>query len=155
MCESDILCLDDAEEAYMRLAALYLESDIKHRESMRKKWDYGYAWKFPNPFRLSCRIGERYDPLDRIEASLVYDSLEDAPLTREHFVDLAIIYHSCKLAGIDPSDPFRKVARASTENVANRIIDFLHRPADSLSLEAFMLTPRRDKNGEWEIPWPV
>jgi len=59
MCEYDILYLDDAEEAYMLLVALYLKSDIGRRESMRKKWDYGYAWKFPKPFRLSCRIGER------------------------------------------------------------------------------------------------
>lgn len=155
MCEYDILCLDDAEEAYMLLVALYLESDIGHRESMRKKWDYGYAWKFPNPFRLSCRIGERYDPLDRIEASLVYDSFEDAPLTREHLVDLAIIYHSCKLAGIDPSVPFIKVAQASSENVALRLLGFLQLNDNGKSLEAFMLTPQKDKNGEWEIPWPV
>lgn len=155
MCESEILCLEDAEEAYMLLVALYLESDTRRRESMRQKWDYGYAWKFPNPFRLACRIGEKYEPQQRIEASLAYESLEDSPLTREHLVGLAIKFHSCLLAGIDPSIPFTKVARVSTDNVANRIIDFLHRPVDSLSLKAFMLTPRKDKNGEWEIPWPV
>jgi hypothetical protein len=155
MCESDILSLDDAEKAYMLLVSLYLDSDAEHRELMRKKWDFGYAWKFPNPFRLACRIGERYEPQQRIEASLAYESLEDSPLTREHLVGLAIEYHSCLLAGIDPSVPFTKVAQASTDNVANRIIGFLQRPAESLSLEAFMLTPRKDKNGEWEIPWPV
>lgn len=155
MCESDFLRLDDAEEAYMLLASLYLESDAGRREQMRKKWDYGYEWKYPNPFRLACRIDEKHEPQQRIEASLVYSSLEDSPLTREHLVGLAIEYHSCLLAGIDPSAPFTKVARASSENVANRILDFLHRPPDSLSLEAFMLTPRKDKNGEWEIPWPV
>jgi hypothetical protein len=155
MNESEIIRLPDAEEAYMLLVSLYLKSDARRREQMRREWDYGYAWKYPNPFRLACHIGEKYKPQQRIEASLVYDSLEDSSSTREHLIGLAITYHSCLLAGIDPSVPFLKVARASSENVAFRLLKFLQRQPNDVSLEAFMLTPRKDKNGEWEIPWPI
>jgi hypothetical protein len=154
MNEADILTMRDAEEAFMLLTSLYLSSNNEYRKLTRKRWDYNYAWKIPNQSRLACINGEKYSQQSRIEASLVYDSLEDAPLTREHLISLAIVYHSCLLAGIDPSTPFLKVAQASSQNVASRLLNFLHRHKDDLSLEAFMLRPHKDINNEWEIPWP-
>lgn len=150
-----IVHMDDRDAAFMRLAKLYLSADENTRSEIRMSWDYGVKWVFQNPFRNACSIGEKYTPKDKILASLVYDSIENSNTEREHIVGNAIDYHSCLFANLDPNELFRLVAAASTPMVAERLISFIERPDKLKSLTAFCLTPQKDNNGEWEIPWPM
>jgi hypothetical protein len=73
----DIIKLQDRKEAYHELAALYIKGPEKVREQIRKDWDYGVEWIYPDLRRLACSKNEKRSSRERILASLVYDAIEN------------------------------------------------------------------------------
>jgi hypothetical protein len=149
----DIIKLQDREEAYHNLVALYIRGPEQVRENIRKSWDYGVEWVYPNPRRLSCSKNEKRSSRERILASLVYDAIEDfrGEGPRDKLVALSVIYHSCIEAGLNPQEEFESIASISSEKVANFFREFIQRNLEDKSKEAFMLTIKKNSDGETEI----
>lgn len=148
-----IIRLADREEAFYRLTALYIEGPEDLRQRIRRDWDYGVAWNFPDPRRLACTKNEQRPVRERISASLVYDAIEDFrdEDPRDKLVGLAVIYHSCLHAGLDPAEEFEKVASIASADMARLLRDFIGRRPEDKSLKAFMLKVVRNADGEAEI----
>lgn len=149
----DIVKLHDREDAYYKLVELYIKGPEQIREQIRKEWDYGAEWIYPNPRRLACLKNEKRSSRERILASLVYDAIEDFRQEdpRDKLVVLAVIYHSCIEAGLNPQEEIETVASISSVKIANFLRDFLKRKHEDKSKEAFMLTTEKNLDGETEI----
>jgi hypothetical protein len=149
----DIIKLQDREEAYHNLAVLYIRGPEQVREQIRKNWDYGVEWVYPDPRRLACSKNEKRSCRERILASLVYDAIEDfrEEGPRDKLVALSVIYHSCIEAGLNPQEEFESVASISSEKVANYFREFIQRNPEDKSKEAFMLKTKKNSDGETEI----
>lgn len=147
----NLINLEDREDAYMRLVDLYLNTTEHIRSMIRINWDFNTKWIYQNPFKLACSVGERYTPRQKIISSLIYDAIEDAETTREHIIGNAIDYHSCILSDINPVELFTLAAKASTQRVSMRFIEFINRKEKDRSLNAFNLRPIKNANCEWEI----
>lgn len=149
----EITKLTDREEAYYLLVKLFKQGPDEFRELIRECWDFGVEWIYPNVKRLACRINERYSPIDKIQASLVYDSIEDLRQEdpKDKLVALSVIYHSCIAAGIDPQAQFEEVALISSPKIALMLRDFIKRKDEDKSMEAFLLAAEKNSDGEIEI----
>lgn len=147
-----ILNNPDREAAYFDLVKLYLQSNEEARQEIRDDWAYGEKWRYPKSYRLACSVGEKYSPKEKLIASLVYHVIENTEIThREQLIDLAIVYQSCLLADLDPSNIFKKIAEIATPNVAKRLKDFVARDEESKSLKAFYLAVHIDEHGDKEL----
>lgn len=145
--------LADREEAYFELVRLFKQETDEFRELVRECWDFGVEWIYPNVKRLACKINERYLPIEKIQASLIYDSIEDLRQedVKDKLVALAVIYHSCIAAGIDPQKQFEEVALISSPKIANLFRGFINRSDENKSMEAFLLVAVQNSDGETEI----
>jgi hypothetical protein len=148
-----ILKLVDGQDAYQCLVALFLQGPEDARELIRAKWDFGFKWSVPNIQRLACRKNERYSCDERILATLVYDAIENLKNEdlREVLIIWAVVYHSCLAAGIVPEELFRRAASVSSPNMAPLMMQFVNRPEEHKSMEAFKLISRTNSDGEIEI----
>ena len=148
----DILTMEDRKEAYMLISRYYMSTSNNERQNIRSKWDFDLKWSYPDQSRLACCIGEYHSTKERIEASLVYYSIEDNKQNqRETFVGLALIYHSCLFSDLDPDELFEQVAKVSSERFASVLRQFLLRDPNDKSMEAFLLKSQKNVDGEWEI----
>lgn len=149
--------LEDRENAFFLLTALYANATEAERSRIRKGWDFGVEWLFPNPYRLACKKHEKHSCKEKIRASLLYDSIEDlrGECLREKLIGLAVIYHSCIAAGLDPQDEFEYAASLSTQKTADFFLDFISRKEKDKSIQAFALTVCKNSEGETEIYWPL
>lgn len=149
--------LEDRENAFFLLTALYANATEAERTRIRKGWNFGVEWLFPNPYRLACRRHEKHSCKERIRACLLYDSIEDlrGECLREKLIGLAVIYHSCIAAGLDPQDEFEYAASLSTQKTADFFRDFISRKEADKSIQAFALTVCKNNEEETEIYWPV
>jgi hypothetical protein len=149
----DIIKLSDREKAYHELAVLYIKGPEQIREQIRKNWDYGVEWILPDTRRLACSKNEKRSSRERILASLVYDAIENfrEEDPRDKLVVLSVIYHSCLEVGLNPQNEFESIASISSEKVAIFFRDFIQRNPKNRSKEAFMLTTKKNSDGEIEI----
>lgn len=149
--------LEDRENAFFLLTALYANATEAERTRIRKGWNFGVEWLFPNPYRLACRRHEKHSCKERIRACLLYDSIEDlrGECLREKLIGLAVIYHSCIAAGLEPQNEFEYAALLSSQKTANFFRDFISRKEADKSIQAFALTVCKNNEGETEIYWPV
>ena len=149
----DIIKNQDREEAYYQLVSLYFKGPEQIREQIRKNWDYGVEWIFPNQRRLACTKDEKHSSHERILASLAYDAIEDFQKedVHEKLVALSVVYHSCIEAGLNANDEFESIAAISSERVATFFRDFIQRNHEDKSKEAFMLTTKINSDDETEI----
>lgn len=149
----NIIKLHDREEAFYNLVTLYIKGPEQVREQIRNGWDYDVEWIYPDPKRLACLKHEKYSSRERILASLTYDAIEnfrdEGP--RDKLVTLSIIYHSCIEAGLNPEEEFESIALISSEKVANLFRGFIQRKPEDKSEGAFMLTKKKNLDGEIEI----
>ena len=74
---------------------------------------------------------------------------------REKLIGLAVIYHSCIAAGLEPQNEFEYAALLSSQKTANFFRDFISRKEADKSIQAFALTVCKNNEGETEIYWPV
>lgn len=148
---------DDRENAFFLLTALYANATDAERNKIRKGWDFGVEWRFPDQNRLACKQHEKYSCKEKIRASLLYDSIEGfwGEYLREKLIGLAVIYHSCIAAGFEPQDEFEYAASLSTEKTAGFFRDFISRKEKDKSIQAFALTVCKNNEGETEIYWPL
>ncbi len=148
-----IVGMPDREEAYLALAKRYLDGSEEEQRYIAEKWDFGVTWKYPNQARLACKKGEHRSSRERLEASLAYYAIsaQAGGDPRDVLVALAVIYHSCKAAGLDPATVFKKVAKVSPKVVQTLLNDFLARADTDKSLAAFSLVEVRNNEGETEI----
>lgn len=149
----EIVRCQDREEAFYRLVSLYLQGPEAVREEIREKWDFGVEWTYPNPKRLACSTNERYSCMDKVLALLVYVAIVDLRQgdKRDELMTLAVVYHGCRVTGIDPKGLFEKVAVVSSTKTARFLLDFINRSSEDKSLEAFMLVVQKNADGESEI----
>jgi hypothetical protein len=70
---------------------------------------------------------------------------------REKLVALAVIYHSCIFAGLDPIREFKMAAVIAPAGVCKMLQDFIERRQEDKSAEAFMLAVSKNRDGEMEI----
>jgi len=100
----DIIKLHNREEAFYNLVTLYIRGPEQIREQIRKDWDYGVEWIYPDTKRLACSKHEKRSSRERILASLVYDAIENfrEEDPRDKLVAISVIYHSCIEAGLNP-----------------------------------------------------
>lgn len=148
-----ILKLDDRQDAYQRLVALFLQGPEEARDSIRAKWDFGMKWILPNIQRLACQKNERYSCEERILAALVYDAIENPKKVdfRDQLVLWAHVYQSCLAARIVPEELFRRAASVSSPGMGQMMMDFVNRPEEAKSMKAFDLISRTNSDGEIEI----
>lgn len=141
------------KKLFFRLALYYKQVSSDEREQIRKDWDYNVEWDYPNPRRLACSVNEQKSCRERIEASLIYDSLENFKIEdiNDKLIGLAVIYHSCIEAGLDPKYEFEYIASLSSYKFAKFLRDFIKRSPKDKSLKAFFLKSQRNINHEVEI----
>ncbi len=132
--------MDDRYYAFIALTKYYEQANSKEREGIRKEWDFGKKWKYPNQSTLANELNDALSSEERIKASLIYDSIEDFKYDgRENLVGLCIAYHSALEANLDPKLLFEDVAKISSDRVAVFIRQFLSRTDEDRSLKAFLL----------------
>ena len=143
----------DRQEAYYRLVSIYMQGPEEIREEIRKKWDFGVEWIYPNPRRLACSINETHTCRERALELLAYEAIMDLRQgdPRDELMTLAVVYHGCLAAGIDPKNLFSEVASVSSSRTARFLLDFVERSPEDKSLEAFMLVAEKNADGEIEI----
>ena len=123
---------------------------------------YGFIHTIILPFCFVCRtapccpavvVNEQKSCRERIEASLIYDSLENFKIEdiNDKLIGLAVIYHSCIEAGLDPKYEFEYIASLSSYKFAKFLRDFIKRSPKDKSLKAFFLKSQRNINHEVEI----
>jgi hypothetical protein len=149
----NIVKLQNREEAFYKLVTIFIEGPEQVREHIRKDWDYGVEWIYPNIRRLACIKNESRSSQERILALLVRRAIEDFGKgdMRDNLIALAVIYHSCVEAGLNPQEEFETVASIAPERTANILRGFVKRDKDNKSLEAFKLTAEKNLDGEIEI----
>lgn len=149
----EVLLSTNRKEAYYRLVAIYMQGPDEIREIIRKQWDFGMEWIYPNPRRLACSINEGHSCRERALALLVYEAIMDLRQSdlRDELMTLAIVYHGCIAAGIKPKDVFEEVASVSSSRTARFLLDFIKRSPHEKSLEAFMLVAEKNADDEIEI----
>ena len=150
---TQILNLSNRQEAYYQMVDYYLKANANEQANIRKKWDFGVQWIYPNFKRLACHRNESYYPKDKIVALLAATSLQDLRDQdwRDELVGIAIIYHSCLLVKVSPKEVFEHVASASSPKTAKFIRDFYQRDQKDKSLEAFGLQIVMNPDGEKEL----
>jgi len=149
----EIIAQPNREDAYYQLVSLFVDGPEKIREKIRKGWDFGVEWIYPDTRRLACSHNEKRSSRERILASLVYDAIEDLQQEdpKEKLVAFAVIYHSCIAAGLDPQEEFEKIASISSPRIASVFREFINRNPDNKSEDAFMLSTIINTEGETEI----
>lgn len=149
----EILNLVDRSEAYIELARLYIVGADDIRVYIVKEWDFGVDWKLPNQARLACKYNEKWTCQERIEASLLYSVIAANSISdyREELIAMAVIYHSCVVAALNPYDIFRKIAEISDLKSREFFLGFLDRSEENKSLAAFFLKAKNNNDGEIEI----
>ena len=154
---NEIIGLSDREEAYYKLVDLYIKCSPQEREQIRKDWDYGVKWIYPNPRRLACSKNEKRSCRERILASLLYDSIQNLRYgdIRESLIGLAMLYHSCIIAKLNPREEFEYVASISSPQVEEFFLGFINRKPNEKSMKAFCLATKINSDGETELlaPW--
>lgn len=154
--ESNLAVLDgilknpDRRKAYLDLAHAYITRDQSFRDMVTQGWDFNVEWKYSNGCRMASKNNEDGSPEINIRTGLLYYSIaeKDSRDVRDDLIGIAICYHSCLAAGIDPDEMFRSVAEVSTPKVRKLLIDFIERPDDNKSMKAFHLTRTDDENGD-------
>jgi hypothetical protein len=149
----EILGNPNRKEAYYQLVDLFQTGSADIRRQIVANWDFGLEWEYPEQHRLACSIGEQLSCRRRIEASLLYHviSANQALGGRERLVALAVIYHSCIFAGLDPIREFKVAAAIAPAGIHRMLEDFLERRDEDKSAEAFFLLVRKNRDGEIEI----
>jgi hypothetical protein len=150
---AELMNLADRSEAYLRLAVLYQNGTSEFRELVRGTWDFGAKWDYPDQRRLACRKNERHSCEERIRATLIYDAIEDFKREeiREKLIAWAVVYHSCRAAGIEPEDVFSQAAKISSPQTAQAMLAFIRRAEADKSMEAFMISKEMNADGEFEF----
>ncbi|MDR1291218.1 MAG: hypothetical protein LBK06_08455 [Planctomycetaceae bacterium] len=148
-----IIANPNREDAFLQLTDEYINQNELFRSTVRELWDFGTHWKIPNWKRLASTIGETSTPKQRIQARLVYLSLNKDFCydTRDIILHLAVIYHSILEADFDPNILFNEIAVVSCPIVRDEILKFLERPEYHKSKQAFLVEKSIDKNGIIEI----
>jgi hypothetical protein len=145
----EILSEANIEKAYITLADKYWSSDESFRKTVRNGWDFGIKWKCPKiiPPPLSSRTLDEQERI--IRANLLYFSISanDVLDTGDILIDLAVIYHECLLIDVDPQCLFLSVAQKSIPSIQKLLTEFINRPEEDKSMEAFCLLKSVDENG--------
>ena len=140
-----ILDEPDRTKAYHNLAEAYMTSDVDFRLTVSKYWNFDAKWGFDR----------KRPPLPKIRSSLIWYSIavKDSQDIRDDLRGIAANYHLCSANGLDPDEVFRFVANVSLPFIAQLLIDFINRPLDSKSMDAFGLTQTVLEDGTIEIGW--
>jgi hypothetical protein len=148
-----ILSLPDRAAAYYDLVDLMYAASGEQRAQLRNAWDFAVKWTYPDPHRLACRVGQPRSPRERARASLAYQALNDlrGEDDRDVLVGLAIEYHGCLFAGLDPIEMFEDAARICTPSTAAFIRSFAARNESDKSMRAFGLVAESDRDGNTKI----
>jgi hypothetical protein len=149
----DIIKNPDRKKAYFDLVHEYMFQEQSFRDIVTQLWDFNVPWIFPNGCRLASTIGEVESPETRIRAGLLYYSIgeNDNRDIRDDIIGVAISYHSCLAANIDPEVIFQSVIDISTPKVRKLLIDFLQRPDNRKSMKVFSLIKTVTNDGILEI----
>ena len=140
----------DRHRAYLDLAHEYMTRDQSFRDMVTQGWDFNVEWKFLNGCRRASKNNDAGSPEISIRTGLLYYSIaeKNSRDVRDDLMGIAICYHSCLAAGIDPNEMFRSVAEVSTPKVRKLLIDFIERPDEKKSMKAFRLVRIDDENGD-------
>ena len=135
----------DRKKAYHDLAETYMTSDSALRLTVSKYWNFGKKWGFDKTL----------PPLQRIRAGLIWYSIavKDSRDIRDDLMGIAKNYHLCVAYGFDPDEVFRSVADVSLPFIARLLTNFINRPPELKSMEAFGLTKTILEDGAIEIDW--
>jgi hypothetical protein len=145
----NILINPDRKAAYIDITHEYMNNGDLFRSTVNQLWDFGVTWVFPDGKRLASTVGETSLPEQRIQASLLYYSLDaqNSKDIRDDILGIANIYHSCIAAGLNPDLIFRSVANVSLPSVSRLLINFIERPDKQKCMEAFALAINDDGSG--------
>jgi hypothetical protein len=149
----DIIKNPDRKKAYFDLVHEYMFQDQSFRDIVTQLWDFNVPWIFQNGCRLASTIGEVESPETKIRAGLLFYSIGENDLRdiRDDTIGVAICYHSCLAANIDPEVMFRSVIDISTPKARKLLSDFLQRPDDRKSMKVFGLIKTVANDGIIEI----
>ena len=145
-----ILKNPDRHKAYLDLAHEYMTRDQSFRDMVTEGWDFNVSWKFSDGCRMASKNNEDGSPEISIRTGLLYYSIteKESRDVRDDLMGIAICYHCCLAAAIEPNEMFRSVAEVSTPKVRKLLIDFIKRPDDSKSMDAFSLVRIDGENGD-------
>lgn len=148
-----ILKLPDRAAAYYDLVDLMYAASEEQRALLRKGWDFAVEWTYPDPHRLAFRTGQLRSTRERARASLAYQALNDlrGEDDRDVLVGLAIEYHGCLFAGLDPNEMFEDAARICTPSTAAFFRAFAARSESDKSMRAFGLVAESDRDGNTNV----
>ena len=140
----------DRKQALIDLAHEYMNRDQAFREMVTRDWDFGVPWIFPDVCRLASTKNEVDSPENRIRVFLVSFSIteNDSYDIRDDLVGLAVVYHSCLAANIDPEKMFRSVADISTPKARKLLLNIIERSDNERSMKAFSIVRTDNEDGE-------
>jgi hypothetical protein len=143
-----VLAMSDRAKAYYELVKYYKYASAEERNMIRTGWDFNREWIYPDETTLACNISNMPSCAERIEAALMYDSIENFKFDkRDSLIGICIVYHSALEAGINVVQLFKDVAKISDQDVSNTLISFLERNEKDKSLKAFGLKKIVDECG--------
>ena len=140
----------DRKQALIDLAHEYMNRDQSFREMVTRNWDFNVPWIFPDVCRLASTKNEAYSPETRIRIILISSSITENHSydPRDKLNGLAVVYHSCLAANIDPEKMFRSVASISTPKARKLLLNIIERPDDERSMKAFSIVRTDSDDGE-------
>ena len=145
-----ILKNPDRRTAYLDLAQNYMTRDQAFRDMVTQGWDFNVSWKYSDGRRLASTKNDIVSPEIRIRTGLLYYSIAEkySRDVRDDLMGIAICYHSCLAADIDPETMFRSVAEVSTPKVRKLLVDFIERSDENKSMKAFSLVRINGEDGD-------
>jgi hypothetical protein len=149
-----ILMNPDRYVAYLDLTQEYIKNDVFFRTTVSELWDFGTTWIFPDRRRLTSTNEEFSTPEQRIKACLLYYSIDFRSCQidiRDVMWQVAILYHTCIVAKLEPNIIFRSIAQISHPIVSSLLINFTERPEEQKSMKAFSLGKFTHDDGVVEI----
>jgi hypothetical protein len=149
-----ILMNPDRRVAYLDLTQEYIKNDDFFRTTVSELWDFGTTWIFPDRRRLTSITDEFSTPEQKIMACLLYYSIDfrySQVDIREVIWQVAILYHTCIAAKLEPDIIFRSIASISLPEISRLLISFIERPEEQKSMKAFSLGKFIHDDGAIEI----
>jgi len=130
----------------------FLAAPAAERAEVIGAWDLELRWALPDPWRLACADEGPGSPVERIRAELLFQVLGFSRVDlREVILGFAVVHHSCRLAGVDPSVVFEETAEAVGGAVARALRDFVRRDEADKTMEAFKLEAIANPAGGYEL----
>lgn len=139
-------------EAVIAFAESFLAAPPSERAEVVDLWNPELDWTLPNPWRLACLSETPGSPRQRILTDLLFQALKYSSVdSRESILGFAVVFNSCKLAGLDPVVIFQEVASAVSGSASEALLSFVQREPEDQAMEAFMLTAVKDSGGGYQI----